>query len=145
MLTIEDKYIPNNKPDMVSNEYFSDTKDPFDSNDSFDSNGSIDFDVLPNSKDTEKGNASSESEDEDYQIHKPGVCHPTVMHNLDGYNIKPEQVVDIAPGEGKIPVNLHIEPNAEPLAFAKLFSDGRFHFNVKRKVPISVTNYCMHI
>ena len=60
---------------------------------------------------------------------------------IDGYNLKPEEVIGIAPGEGKIPTNLYIEPNAEALAFPKLFSTGTFHFNTKREVPISVTNY----
>ena len=49
---------------------------------------------------------SSESVEEDYQIHKPGVRYPTVLRTIGGYNIKPEQV---------------IEPNAEAFAVPKMF------------------------
>ena len=100
----------------------------------------VDFAVTVDISDSKKEDLA-ESEDEDEQIHKPGARDPTVLHRTNGYNIKPEKVIGIAPGEGKIPTNLYIEPNAEALAFPKLFPTGNYHFNTKREVPISVTNY----
>ena len=31
---------------------------------------------------------------------------PTVMYNVDGPNLSPNEIVNIAPGEGRIPVSL---------------------------------------
>ena len=40
-----------------------------------------------------------------------------VMHNIDVPNISSSEIVNIAPGEGQIPVSFTSEPNWEALAF----------------------------
>ena len=54
---------------------------------------------------------------------------PTVMYNVGGPIISPSEIVNIAPGEGQIPVSFTSEPNWEALAFPKDYSTGRNHFN----------------
>ena len=44
---------------------------------------------------------------------------PTVMYSVNGPNISPSEIINIAPGEGQIPVSLTLEPNWEALAFLK--------------------------
>ena len=68
--------------------------------------------------------------EENEQLHKAGVPYPTVMQNVHGPDISVEDIVDVAPGEGKIPINRSMEPNCEPLAFPKHFATGQFHYNV---------------
>ena len=41
------------------------------------------------------------------------------MDNVDGPNISPNETVNIAPGEGRIPVSFTLKPNWEALAFSK--------------------------
>ena len=41
------------------------------------------------------------------------------MYNVDGSNISPRKIVNIAPGEGQIPVSFTAEPNGEAPAFPK--------------------------
>ena len=50
-------------------------------------------------------------------------------------------VLNIAPGEGQIPVSFTQEPDWEPLAFVKEFPYGKGHFNEDRKVKISPSQY----
>ena len=54
---------------------------------------------------------------------------PAVMYNGDGPDISPSEIVNIAPGQGQIPVSFTSEPNWEVLAFPKGYSTGRNHFN----------------
>ena len=61
---------------------------------------------------------------------------PNGMHNIDGPNISSSEIVNIAPGEGQIPVSLTSEPNWEALAFFKECSTGR-NFNEDRDHPIT--------
>ena len=68
-------------------------------------------------------------------------CHPTVMHNIDGPNVDSNEMINIAPGEGQIPVSHSNEPHCEALAFPNLFSTGKFHYNYNRERPISVSKY----
>ena len=51
---------------------------------------------------------SSDSDDEiqNEQIHKEGAPNPRVMHNIDGPNMSIDKIIDVAPGEGLIPVSL---------------------------------------
>ena len=44
---------------------------------------------------------------------------PTAMYNVNGPNISPNEIVNIAPGEGQIPVSITLEPNQEALAIPK--------------------------
>ena len=67
---------------------------------------------------------------------------PTVMHNIDGPNISSSEIVNIAPGEGQIPVSFASEPNWEALAFPKEYSIGINHFNEDRdNNSITPSNY----
>ena len=49
----------------------------------------------------------------------------TVLHSIEGPSVFPAQFLNIAPGEGQIPVSFATEPNWEALAFPKdfLFED----------------------
>ena len=69
------------------------------------------------------------------------VRHPTVLHNLEGPSILPEQVVNIAPGEGQIPVYHSNEENWEALAFPKMYSHGKNHFNSFRDIRLTPSKY----
>ena len=51
------------------------------------------------------------------------------MHNADGPNIYPNEIANVAPGEGQFPVSFTLEPNWEALAFPKDYSTGVNHFN----------------
>ena len=62
---------------------------------------------------------------------------PSVMYNVDGPNISPSEIVNIAPGEGQIPVSFTLEPNWEVLVFPKDYSTGRNHFNEDVEIPIT--------
>ena len=66
---------------------------------------------------------------------------PIVIYNVDGPNISPSEIVNIAPGEGEIPVSFTSEPNWETLSFPKYYSTGRNHFNVEREIPITPSKY----
>ena len=46
------------------------------------------------------------------------VPFQTALHNVDGPNISTDEIVNIAPGEGLIPVSFTSEPNWEALAFS---------------------------
>ena len=65
----------------------------------------------------------------------------TVMYNGDGPNISPSEIVNIAPGQGQIPVSFTSEPNWEALAFPKDYSTGTNHFNQEREIPITPSKY----
>ena len=41
---------------------------------------------------------------------------PTAMYNIDGPNLSASEIVNIAPGEGQIPVSFTSKPNWEALA-----------------------------
>ena len=58
---------------------------------------------------------------------------PTVMYNIDGPNICPSEIVNVAVGEGQIPVSFTLEPNWEALAFRKDYSTRRNHLMRKDK------------
>ena len=66
---------------------------------------------------------------------------PTVMYNVDGPNISPNEIVNIAPGEGQIPVSFTSEPNWEALAFPKDYSTGTNYFNEERGISITPSKH----
>ena len=66
---------------------------------------------------------------------------PTVMYNVDGPNISPNEIVNVAPEEGQIPVSFTSEPNGEVLAFPKDYSIRRNHFNEEREISITPSKY----
>ena len=63
------------------------------------------------------------------------------MYNVDGPNISPSEIVNIAPAEGQIPVSFTSEPSWEALAFPKDYFTGRSHFNEEREIPITLSKY----
>ncbi len=75
------------------------------------------------------------------QKNMSAVPHPTVMHNIDGPNISASEIINIAPGEGQIPVSFTSEPNWEALAFVKNYSTGENHYNEERKIHITPSKY----
>ena len=71
---------------------------------------------------------------------------PTVLHNIEDPSVSPAQVLNIAPGEGQIPVSFTTEPYWEAFPFPKYFLYGRFHFgNAAREVPITSQNIHAHL
>ena len=79
-----------------------------------------------------------EGNDHAYEKEKrlSSVPFPTALHNVDGPNISTDKIVNIAAGEGQIPVSLTSEPNWEALAFPKDYSTGKNHTNEYREVPM---------
>ena len=63
------------------------------------------------------------------------------MHNIDGPNISASEIVNIAPGEGQIPVSFTSEPDWEALAFPREYSTGKNHYNEERKRYITPSKY----
>ena len=66
---------------------------------------------------------------------------PTVIHNKDGPDINACEILNIAPGEGQIPLDQRTEPNWEALAFPKEFSTGKFHYNHPRDIKLTPIQY----
>ena len=66
----------------------------------------------------------------------------TVIYNVNGPNISPSEIVNIAPGEDKILVSFTSEPSREALAFPKDYSTGRNNFNEERKIPTPSKKCC---
>ena len=67
---------------------------------------------------------------------------PTVMYNVDGPNLSPSEVVNIAVGECQISISFTSEPNCEALAFPKDYSIARNHFLEEREIPNSTLKIC---
>ena len=70
-------------------------------------------------------NAQENTKNTDYSEHDPvteALRHQTLLQNIEGHIILPEQAVNIAPGEGQIPVYHSNEENWEARAFPKLCS-----------------------
>ena len=69
------------------------------------------------------------------------IPYPTVLHNIDGMSVRPGEILNIAPGEGQIPVSFTSEPDWEPLAYPKEFPLGKGHFNDEKQVRITPSQY----
>ena len=72
--------------------------------------------------------SDTEDEDENEQIHKPGIPYPSVIHNINGPDVSIEDIIEIAPAEGRIPISRNMEPDCEALAFPKLFLNWQIPF-----------------
>ena len=66
---------------------------------------------------------------------------PPVMYNVDGPNMSPNEIVNITPGKGQIPVSFISEPNWEALAFRKDYATAINYFNEEREIPITPSKY----
>ena len=77
------------------------------------------------------------------ELKESSYYFPTVMYDVDEPNISPNEIVNIAPGKGQIPVSFTSEPNWEALAFPKAYSTGKNHFNEEREIPITASNTCI--
>ena len=75
------------------------------------------------------------------ELKESSSSFPTAMYNVDGPNISPSEIVNIAPGKGQIPVSFTSEPNWETLAFPKDYCTVRNHFNEEREIPIAPSKY----
>ena len=102
-----------------------------------------DENAKPDEKDKLDSDDEIEGNDHAYEKEKKKTCvpFPTVLHNIDGPNVSPDQIVNIAPGEGQIPVSFTSEPDWEALAFPKEYSIGKGHFNDYRNVAITPSKY----
>ena len=95
------------------------------------------FDYLTDSDDENNDNV-------DFSTNKHETCpalFPTYMHEKNGPSISINQIVNIAPGEGQIPVSFNSEPDWEALCYIKEYPTAQHHFNTKRDVPITVSKY----
>ena len=88
-----------------------------------------------------EGHNTTDDESEDEQLHQEGVANPTVLQNVDGPNIPFDKIINVAPGEGHIPVSLYKEPNCEALSFPRHFPDGKNHLNFPREKHITISKY----
>ena len=79
--------------------------------------------------------------DKEKELKMSADPYPTVMHNIDGPNISASEIVNIAPGEGQIPVSFTSEPDWEALAFPKDYSTGKNHYGEDRKVKLTPSKY----
>ena len=53
------------------------------------------------------------------ELKESSSSFPTAIDDVDGPNMSPSEIVNIAPGKGQIPVSFTSEPNWETLAFPK--------------------------
>ena len=74
-------------------------------------------------------------------MNESSLAFPTFMYNVDGPNIFSSETVDMAPGEGQIPVSFTLETNRETLAFPKDYSTGRNDFNEEGENPVTPSRY----
>ena len=65
----------------------------------------------------------------------------TCLQPTHGPSVSTEQILDIAPAEGQIPVSATSQPDWEAMAFPKLFAIGKGHFNDTRPVKITPAKY----
>ena len=75
------------------------------------------------------------------ELKESSYYFPTVMYNVDEPNISPNEIVNITPGKGQIPVSFTSEPNWEALAFPKDYAAAIHHFNEEREIPITPSKY----
>ena len=47
------------------------------------------------------------------------LSYPTVLHEIDGPSVLQNQIINIAPGEGNIPVSFSSEPSWEAFFFQR--------------------------
>ena len=89
----------------------------------------------------------SDEENDDVDIEKTrkdnaeASLFPTVLHETNGPNVSLDEMINIAPGEGQIPVSFKSEPDWEALCFPNLYPTAKNHFNTERDVPITVSKY----
>ena len=53
------------------------------------------------------------------ELNESSPPFPTGIYNYDGRNIPPSEIINIAPGEGPIPISSTSEPNWEAPSFPK--------------------------
>ena len=102
---------------------------------------------LPTDKNTRESNNSDQTDSDDdidgndkfkeRELKESSWPFPTALYNIDGPNISASEIVNIAPGEGQIPVSSASGPNWEAYAFHKDYSTGRNHFSEEREIPIT--------
>ena len=97
----------------------------------------------PNNSDQTDSDDDIEGDDKfkERELNESSLPFPTVICNFDGPNISPSEIVNIAPGEGQIPVPFTLEHNSEALAFPENYSTGRNHFSEEREIPITPSEY----
>ena len=71
----------------------------------------------------------------------PSNPYTTLMYDKEGPNVSAEELINIAPGEGNIPVSFTSEPNWEALCFVKEYALGYNHFAEEREFPIKLSKY----
>ena len=57
------------------------------------------------------------------KLNYPSSHFPTLIFYVDGRKISPSEIVNVAPGEGQIPVSFTLEPNWVAPAFSKDHKD----------------------
>ena len=88
-------------------------------------------------------NSSNKIGTEKRTIQDKQIPYPTALHNTDVPAIGVEQILNIAPGDGQIPVSVFTEPNWEARAFVKQFSEGTFNLTLKEIPELPHRNISM--
>ena len=68
------------------------------------------------------------------------VLYPTVLHEVDRSIVSQNQVINISPGKGNIPLSFSSEPRWGALVYPKDYATGKNHFNEARQ-SITPTKY----
>ena len=70
-----------------------------------------------------------------------GVEFDTCVQTEDLSHFLGNEVFSIAPGEGRIPLQVHSDNNNEVLTFPNLFPNGKYGFDVPRPTKLSLRKY----
>ena len=63
------------------------------------------------------------------------------MYNVDGPNISPSEIVNIAPWRSSNSCFFYFGTTLEALSFPKGYSTGTNYFNEEKQIPITPSNY----
>ena len=77
-----------------------------------------------NEIETDSDDAIEGNKPDEHEKRSPAVNYPTALYSINGPNVSPEEVVNIVPGEGQIPLSHHENENWEALLFPKQYSHG---------------------
>ncbi|KAJ8310445.1 hypothetical protein KUTeg_012310 [Tegillarca granosa] len=78
---------------------------------------------------------------QEHLAHSRSMNNETCLQSQDGNKIQASDVINIAPGEGQVPVSTFREPEWEAIAFPKLFHDGKHTYNTTRSVKLTTKKY----
>ncbi|CAG2202191.1 unnamed protein product [Mytilus edulis] len=107
-----------------------------------DDNNITNNDDSNNHKDDTEDEESEESDDGDEPdtSEQKNVLYDTCIQRTDPH-LDTENIITLAPGEGKSPVNIMLDEGCEELSFPQLFPTGQLGFDRHRKVHLTPKKY----